>query len=116
MGRTGAGKSSIINALFRLAELDGGAIRIDGERIAALHIAKLRASMALIPQLPVLFNGTLRANLSPTGEYSEAQIWHALDSAHLRGAQHLATFQPLNISQTLHPGSKRLQLHSVQGC
>ena len=86
MGRTGAGKSSVINALFRLAELDGGAIYIDGEHTASLHIARLRASMALIPQMPVLFNGTLRANLSPTGEYSEVQIWKSLESAHLKGA------------------------------
>jgi ABC-type cobalamin/Fe3+-siderophores transport system ATPase subunit len=83
VGRTGAGKSSIINALFRLAEVDGGVITIDSVDLSALPLSSLRRSMALIPQLPVLFNGTLRANISPSGEYNEAAIWKALDSAHL---------------------------------
>jgi ATP-binding cassette, subfamily C (CFTR/MRP), member 1 len=90
VGRTGAGKSSIVNALFRLAELDGGAIRVDGLDCAVLALGRLRASMALIPQLPVLLSGTLRANLSPAGEYSEAQLWAALRSAHLAGAARCA--------------------------
>lgn len=83
VGRTGAGKSSIINALFRLAPLDGGRIVIDGVDTVTLALAPLRRAMALIPQLPVLFNGTLRANLSPTGEASEEQLWAALEQAHL---------------------------------
>ena len=70
VGRTGAGKSSILNALFRLSELASGSIHIDGIDIAKLHVAKLRGSMALIPQLPVLFSGTLRENLDPTGQFT----------------------------------------------
>ena len=89
VGRTGAGKSSVVNALFRLVELDSGTITIDGLPTNVLDVGRLRASMALIPQLPVLFNGTLRANLSPTGAHSEEQLWRALERAHLAGARHL---------------------------
>jgi ATP-binding cassette, subfamily C (CFTR/MRP), member 1 len=99
VGRTGAGKSSIVNALFRLAELSAGAITIDGIDIATLDVRALRGSMALIPQLPLLFSGTLRANLSPAGEYSEGELWDALRSAHLDGAQRVALRAGLHASR-----------------
>jgi ABC-type multidrug transport system fused ATPase/permease subunit len=88
VGRTGAGKSSIINALFRLAELSSGSITIDGYNIADVRLKTLRSRMALIPQMPVLFNGTLRGNLDPMGSRSDVQLWRALEFSHLAAAVH----------------------------
>lgn len=90
MGRTGAGKSSIINALFRLATLSGGTITLDGVDISRMRLHDLRRCMALIPQHPVIFTGTLRSNLVPegTGLFSDDDVWEALRSAHLAGTVH----------------------------
>ncbi|CAK0780401.1 hypothetical protein CVIRNUC_005040 [Coccomyxa viridis] len=83
VGRTGAGKSSLINCLFRLQELCGGSIVIDGVDIAKMGLKDLRSNMAIIPQVPVLFTGSLRFNLTPFGEHSDAECWAALRRAHL---------------------------------
>ena len=60
VGRTGAGKSSLLLALFRVVELASGAIMIDGVNTAQLPLWRLRRAVAIIPQVPVLFSGTLR--------------------------------------------------------
>jgi ABC transporter len=88
VGRTGAGKSSIINALFRLTELSSGAITLDGVNIGNMRLSDLRQCMALIPQHPIIFTGTLRSNLVPegSGSFSDDDLWHALRCAHLTGA------------------------------
>jgi ABC-type multidrug transport system ATPase subunit len=70
-------------ALFRLVELDSGCITIDGVPISSLGLAKLRESMAIIPQDPILYSGSVRTNLDPFSQYSEEQIWDALRKAHL---------------------------------
>lgn len=70
VGRTGAGKSSIIMALFRLA-INEGKILIDDIDISKITFSKLRSSISIIPQEPVLFSGTLRKNLDPFDEYSD---------------------------------------------
>jgi len=78
VGRTGAGKSSIFVVLYRLAELRGGAIEIDGIDIARVALPQLRSRLGIIPQDPVLFTGTLRLNVDPLGQYSDAVLWGAL--------------------------------------
>eukprot|EP00127_Corallochytrium_limacisporum_P007530 Clim_evm52s253 gene=Clim_evmTU52s253 len=83
-GRTGAGKSSLTLGLFRLIEPASGNIFIDGIDIAGMGLARLRSSLTIIPQDAFLFTGTVRENVDPTKAYSDAAIWRALESAHLK--------------------------------
>jgi len=84
VGRTGAGKSSLIQALFLLSELDGGRIVIDGIETGTLGTASLRPQIAIIPQDPVLFEGTFRYNLDPLARHTEQELWQALETAGLK--------------------------------
>lgn len=78
IGRTGAGKSSLAQVLFRLIELDSGAILIDGVDIATVGKERLRRSLAIVPQNPTLFVGTLRDNLDRFEAHADDEIWAAL--------------------------------------
>jgi len=85
VGRTGAGKSSIIMTLFRLVEPElGSSIKIDDISILDLKLSELRKRIAIIPQEPTLFSGTVRFNMDPFNEHTDEEIWKGLENAGLK--------------------------------
>ncbi|KAF9409362.1 hypothetical protein HW555_011256 [Spodoptera exigua] len=100
VGRTGAGKSSLINALFRLATIEGEII-IDGRETSQLGLHELRSQLSIIPQEPVLFSGTMRHNLDPFDEYPDQVLWRALEEVELKEA---VTELPAGLSSRMSEG------------
>lgn len=84
VGRTGAGKSSLISTLLRMSELDSGSVIVDGVDISKIGLHTLRSNISVIPQDPVLFQGSIRYNLDPFEEHSDDAVWQALERSHLK--------------------------------
>lgn len=119
VGRTGSGKTSLLAALFRMRELNGGRISLDGVDISTLARREVRSRLAIIPQAPVLFSGTVRANLLPYDEecpgeaklLTDEQIWTTLRQCHM--ADKIRSL-PEGLSTLLTSGSSQLSVGERQ--
>ncbi|MED6199932.1 Canalicular multispecific organic anion transporter 2 [Stylosanthes scabra] len=83
VGRTGSGKTTLIQTLFRIIEPAAGEVVIDGINISSIGLHDLRSRLSIIPQDPTMFEGTVRNNLDPLEEYTDEQIWEALEKCQL---------------------------------
>ncbi|NWU78711.1 MRP7 protein, partial [Onychorhynchus coronatus] len=86
VGRTGSGKSTLFLALFRMVELKSGRILLDGVDSQLVGLEELRSRLAVIPQDPFLFSGSIRENLDPQGKWTDAELHEVLEQCHLRDA------------------------------
>ncbi|KAI9197119.1 P-loop containing nucleoside triphosphate hydrolase protein [Polychytrium aggregatum] len=111
VGRTGSGKSTLIQALFRMVEPVKGSIVIDGHDTSNLGLHTLRQNIQIIPQEPVLFTGTIRSNLDIEGTYSDADIWDALEVV---GLKDFVTDLPLKIEAPVADGGSNLSVGQRQ--
>lgn len=90
IGRTGAGKSSIAQALFRTVELSGGKIEVDGRDLREMGLDVVRGRLSIIPQDAFLFSGTVRENIDPTGARSDADLNSAMSLIHRSSSSSVA--------------------------
>ncbi|XP_057661013.1 probable multidrug resistance-associated protein lethal(2)03659 isoform X1 [Diorhabda carinulata] len=110
VGRTGAGKSTLISALFRLADIEGK-ILIDGICTSDIPLKSMRSKIAIIPQVPVLFSGTIRSNLDPMDEYEDSDLWRALDDVALKD---VVSEMQLGLESKIGEGGSNLSLGQRQ--
>ncbi|KAH8901346.1 putative ABC bile acid transporter [Thozetella sp. PMI_491] len=110
VGRTGAGKTTLMNALLRFVEITDGRILIDGLDVSVVSLARLRCTVAIISQDPFLFSGTLRSNLDPNSDKSDTQLLSALRRVQLisdhDGKSGRNSFD--NLGMTVRPGGSNL--------
>eukprot|EP00898_Chlorokybus_atmophyticus_P001163 jgi/Chlat1/2047/Chrsp17S02516 len=86
VGRTGAGKSSILSVLFQMVESEFGTVLLDGVDISSVPLHRLRSSIGIIPQSSFLFQGSVRDNLNPTASHSDGELWSVLRKCHIENA------------------------------
>nr|XP_026483882.1 ABC transporter C family member 13 isoform X1 [Vanessa tameamea] len=86
VGRTGAGKSSLLRAVLRLAPCSAGRVLVDGVDVSTLHLHALRSRIGIIPQEPFIFTGSIRENVDPLRQYLDAEVWRALEACGARDA------------------------------
>ncbi|CAG0903212.1 unnamed protein product [Darwinula stevensoni] len=110
VGRTGAGKSSLIAALFRLIEPEGR-ILLDGRDTKAYGLHEVRRGIAIIPQDPVLFQGTMRKNLDPFNEHSDEALWRVVEQVQLKEA---VSELPEKLNTTLFEGGSNFSVGQRQ--
>mgnify|MGYP002623134508 CR=1 FL=1 len=116
VGRTGAGKSSIIQLLFRIVEIDrelkDSFVKIDDVDIQTLGLHLLRNSISIIPQIPVVFSGSVRRNLDPLNQHTDEELWHALEEVKLKDyvskLDHKLETDMTNVSSVFSVGQKQL--------
>ncbi len=83
-GRTGSGKSTLVNSLFRLADAVSGSIKLDGVDLCGLEPHYLRSKLAVVPQDTLIIAGTLRDNLDPENKVSDEELYSVLEAVHLK--------------------------------
>ncbi|KAI0136126.1 P-loop containing nucleoside triphosphate hydrolase protein [Hypoxylon sp. NC0597] len=104
VGRTGAGKSSLATAIFRLAELSWGQITIDGLDIKHIPLPTLRSRISIISQDTTLFHGTIRSNLDPFSEHTDAELWNALHQVGMKDNSMTTTSSGLHLDTEVEEG------------
>ncbi|XP_063913812.1 probable multidrug resistance-associated protein lethal(2)03659 isoform X2 [Zophobas morio] len=110
VGRTGAGKSSLISVLFRLFDFEGD-ISIDGINTKTIPLHTLRSKISIIPQEPVLFSCSVRKNLDPYDEYQDSHLWNALEDVKIR---EMIASLPAGLSTKLTEGGQNLSVGERQ--
>ncbi len=109
VGRTGAGKSTIIQLLYRMQELDRSIpdtkesfIKMDNLNTQEVGLHLLRNNISIIPQTPFIFTATIRSNVDPLGQFTDDQIWAALEDVRLK---HHVERQPKKLDTQIHGGT-----------
>lgn len=109
VGRTGAGKTSLVNALLRFIDIEAGTIYIDGVDIASVKLTRLRSSISVIPQDPFLFSDTLRANLNVYGHKTDEELKAALSKVYMHTENRQDPTHTLeNLEMSIHPRGENL--------